>query len=725
MKTIIAEKPSVAREIAGLLGVSEKKDGYLTGNGYFVTWAFGHLIGLGMPEDYGISGFDKASLPILPNPFILTVRKVKKDKGYTVDTGALKQLKVIKELFHKSNSIIVATDAGREGELIFRYIYEYLKCRKPFQRLWISSLTEKAIKQGFDSLKDGKEFDGLFQAAQGRSRADWLIGINATQALSIAAGNGIYSLGRVQTPTLALICKRYLENKNFAIKKYWQIQLLHRKEDIDFKSISKTKWNEQKLAEDTLRLVQRHGTATVISVENKNTTEQPPLLFDLTGLQKEANKKLNLSAEQTLNIAQNLYEKKFITYPRTGSKYIPEDMWSEIPNLVRALQDNDNFKQAISKLKWGRFNKRVVNDLRVTDHHGILITDKVPSALNADETKVYDMIAFRLLEAISQPCIKEITDIALEVSHYDFMLKGCKVLEAGWRSIKGTFSDEDTEPIQDLPELKKGGELKIKEASCLEKKTKPPVLFTEAGLLSAMENAGKEIANEDERKALQGIGIGTPATRAAIIETLFKRDYIKREKKSLVPTEKGLQVYDAVKDKRIADVAMTAEWEMALQKIENNEADAMDFHQSMEAYASAVTQELLSISIAGEKQHELTCQKCKAHKLLIRDKVVKCPDEACNWLLFRNICGVRLSLNEVENLVNKGTTSLIKGMKSKAGKKFMCCCQIQTMFHRYLSVRYGHHKPKGNRKPYLHNTGQTGYVGQRPCQVVPGRNKKP
>ncbi|MGN5955142.1 DNA topoisomerase 3 [Sphingobacterium lactis] len=670
MKTIIAEKPSVASEIASLLGVSEKKDGYLTGNGYFVTWAFGHLIGLGMPEDYGISGFDKASLPILPNPFILTVRKVKKDKGYTVDTGALKQLKVIKELFHKSNSIIVATDAGREGELIFRYIYEYLKCRKPFQRLWISSLTEKAIKQGFDSLKDGKEFDGLFQAAQGRSRADWLIGINATQALSIAAGNGIYSLGRVQTPTLALICKRYLENKNFAIKKYWQIQLLHRKEDIDFKSISKTKWNEQKLAEDTLRLVQRHGTATVISVENKNTTEQPPLLFDLTGLQKEANKKLNLSAEQTLNIAQNLYEKKFITYPRTGSKYIPEDMWSEIPNLVRALQDNDNFKQAISKLKWGRFNKRVVNDLRVTDHHGILITDKVPSALNADETKVYDMIAFRLLEAISQPCIKEITDIALEVSHYDFMLKGCKVLEAGWRSIKGTFSDEDTEPIQDLPELKKGGELKIKEASCLEKKTKPPVLFTEAGLLSAMENAGKEIANEDERKALQGIGIGTPATRAAIIETLFKRDYIKREKKSLVPTEKGLQVYDAVKDKRIADVAMTAEWEMALQKIENNEADAMDFHQSMEAYASAVTQELLSISIAGEKQHELTCQKCKAHKLLIRDKVVKCPDEACNWLLFRNICGVRLSLNEVENLVNKGTTSLIKGMKSKAGKKF-------------------------------------------------------
>lgn len=589
MKTIIAEKPSVAREIAGLVGASDKKDGYLTGNGYFVTWAFGHLIGLGMPEDYGISGFDKVALPILPNPFLLTVRKVKKDKGYTADTGALKQLKVIKELFNKSDSIIVATDAGREGELIFRYIYEYLKCNKPFKRLWISSLTEKAIKQGFDNLKDGKEFDGLYQAAQGRSRADWLVGINATQALSIAAGNGIYSLGRVQTPTLALICKRYLENRNFKVKNYWQIQLSHNKELIDFKSISKTKWEDQKLAVDTLKAIQRSGTATITSVETKSVTEQPPLLFDLTGLQKEANKKLNLSADETLNIAQSLYEKKFITYPRTGSKYIPEDMWAEIPNLVRALQDRETSKQAVSKMKWGRFNKRIVNDLRVTDHHGLLVTDKIPSALNAKENAVYDMIAFRLLEALSQACIKEITDVALQSLHYDFTTKGCKIIEPGWRSIKGNFSDDDTEPVQDLPELNKGDELKIKEASVLEKKTKPPVLYTEAGLLSAMESAGKEIENEDERKALQNIGIGTPATRASIIETLFTRNYVQREKKSLIPTEKGLQVYELVKDRKIADVAMTAEWELALQKIENNEADAKVFQKEMENYASSIT----------------------------------------------------------------------------------------------------------------------------------------
>ncbi|HEY8401267.1 MAG TPA: DNA topoisomerase, partial [Cytophagaceae bacterium] len=526
MKTIIAEKPNVAREIAGLVGASDKKDGYLTGNGYFVTWAFGHLIGLGMPEDYGISGFDKASLPILPNPFLLTVRKVKKDKGYTADTGALKQLKVIEQLFKQSNSIIVATDAGREGELIFRYIYEYLKCNKPFERLWISSLTEKAIKQGFNNLKDGAAFDGLYQAAQGRSRADWLVGINATQALSIAAGNGIYSLGRVQTPTLALICKRYLDNKNFTVKKYWQIQLSHNKAQVGFKSISAIKWDEKQLADDTLKAIQRGAMSTITSVETKSVTEQPPLLFDLTGLQKEANKRLKLSAEATLNIAQSLYEKKFITYPRTGSKYIPEDMWAEIPNLVRALQNREDCKQALTKIKWGRFNKRIVNDLRVTDHHGLLITDKVPSVLNADENKIYNMIALRLLEAISQACVKEITDVSLQVLHYDFTAKGCKIQEAGWRSIKGSFTDDGEEPEQELPELHKGDELAIKEAAVLEKQIKPPVLYTEAGLLSAMETAGKEIENEEERKALKNIGIGTPATRAAIIETLLTRNYI-------------------------------------------------------------------------------------------------------------------------------------------------------------------------------------------------------
>lgn len=670
MKAVIAEKPSVAREIASLLGATEKKDGFLTGNGYCVTWALGHLVGLGMPEDYGLSGFQKADLPILPNPFLLTVRKVKKDKSYTPDAGASKQLKIIEQIINRCSSIIVATDAGREGELIFRYIYEYLKCTKPFERLWISSLTEKAIKQGFDNLKPGSEFDGLYHAAKGRSRADWLVGINASQALSIAAGSGIYSLGRVQTPTLALICKRYLDNKNFNVQLYWQILLEHRTAFIDFKSLSKTKWNDKKQAEDVLKAVQRTGTATVTSVESKTVSEQPPLLFDLTGLQKEANKRLNLSAEETLNIAQSLYEKKFITYPRTGSKHIPEDMWPEITGLVRALNDRDSCKEAVSKMKWGRFNKRIVNDLKVTDHHGLLITDKIPSALPAKENAIYDMIALRLLEAISQACSKEITDVNVQASHCDFALKGCKILDPGWRAIKGNFSDEDTEHVQDLPELKKDDELKIKNAVALEKKTKPPVLYTDAGLLSAMETAGKEIESEEERKALQHIGIGTPATRAAIIETLFTRNYIQREKKALIPTEKGLQVYYLVKDKKIADVAMTAEWELALQKIENSEVDAASFQKEIEVYATLITRELFSTSVNMGKLPEVVCPKCKNHQLIIRDKLVKCPDEACNWVQFRNICGVQLSVHDIEQLIRKGKTNLIKGMKSKSGKKF-------------------------------------------------------
>lgn len=670
MKTIIAEKPSVAREIAAIVGAFDKKDGYLTGGGYFVTWAFGHLIGLGMPEDYGMTGFDKSSLPILPNPFVLTVRKVKKDKGYAVDTGAIKQLKVIEELFNRSTSIIAATDAGREGELIFRYIYQYLKCSKPFERLWISSLTEKAIRHGLDNLKAGEQFDGLFEAAQGRSRADWLVGINATQALSISAGSGIYSLGRVQTPTLALICRRYLENKNFTIKSYWQIQLLHQKEAIEFKSLSLTKWEDAKSAEDILKAIQRTDTAAVTFVETKTVTEQPPLLFDLTGLQKEANKKLNLSAEETLSIAQSLYEKKFITYPRTGSRYIPEDMWGEIPNLVRTMQSRDSCRQPAGKMKWGQFNKRIVDDLRVTDHHGLLITDKIPSALLAKENAIYDMIAFRLLEAISEPCIKEITDAGLQVLDYDFTVKGSKILEAGWRLVKGSFSDEDTEPLDVLPELKKGGPIKIKCAAAIEKKTSPPLLYTEAGLLSAMETAGRGIQNEQERKVIQDIGIGTPATRAAIIETLFTRSYIQRDKKSLIPTEKGLTVYELVKDQKIADALMTAQWELALQKIENNQTDAGTFQKEMETYTSVITAELLQTSINQSTGPELMCPKCKKHSLIIRDKIVKCPDENCNWTQFRNVCQKHISIPNIESLLSTGRTGLIKGMKSRAGKKF-------------------------------------------------------
>lgn len=670
MKVVLAEKPSVAREIAIVLGATEKNDGYLTGNGYAVTWSFGHLLALAMPEDYGISSFSKEALPILPELFRLTIRKVKKGKQFLVDPGASKQLKIIEKLFDAGDRIIVATDAGREGELIFRYIYEYLNCKKPFERLWISSLTQKAIKNGFQNLKPGDQFDGLFHAGQCRSRADWLLGINTTQALTIAAGSGLYSLGRVQTPTLGLICKRYHEHKNFISQKYWQIGLRHQKDYTEFKSLGKLKFTERKQAEDIVKALERNPTtATITSIDVKTVKEQPHLLFDLTGLQKEANKRLNFSAEETLNIAQSLYENKFITYPRTGSQYIPEDLWQEIPDLIRILQEKEPYKNAAGSLPWGNFSKRIVNDVKVTDHHGLLTTEKIPSALTAKENAIYELIAFRLLEVVSQPCIKEITDVGLQVLHFDFAVQGCKILQRGWRNIAGISSD-DFETVEELPEVREGAELKIKEITIFEKKTQSPSLYTEGSLLSAMENAGKDIEETEQRKILKNIGIGTPATRASIIETLIHRGYIKRDKKSIIPTDKGLYVHDLVKDKKIADISLTAEWELEMQRIENNESKEAEFQKQIESYTKFVTDELLHIHIERPDVPNIICPKCKTQYLVIHDHIVKCSDIRCSWLQFRNICGIQISVYDIESLINTGRTSLIKGMKSKSGKTF-------------------------------------------------------
>ncbi|MBW7674196.1 DNA topoisomerase 3 [Chryseobacterium chendengshani] len=689
MKAIIAEKPSVAREIAKLLNANERKEGYLEGNGYCVTWALGHLVSLGMPEDYGIRGFDKASLPIFPDPFLLIPRSIKKpnQNGYQPDPSALKQLNIIKNVIHRCDSIIVATDAGREGELIFRYIYQYLQCNKPFERLWISSLTEKAIQEGFKKLQSGSAFDGLYQAAKARSEADWLVGINATQALSIAAHQDVYSLGRVQTPTLALICKRFEDHHHFAQKKYWQIQLKHRKGYLDFTSQSTEQWEDKKQAEQILRSIERENKATVENVSINIVKEPSPLLFDLTELQKEANRKLGLSADEVLQTAQSLYEKRFITYPRTGSKYIPDDLWVEIPELVRILNTTDQFKHAVSTLKFGSFNKRIVNDLKVTDHHGLLITTKIPSALTAAEKAIYDMIAYRLLESLSEHCSKQVSHIMIKVHHYDFIIRGSKVLTQGWRAIKGILSDQNTsnnnknddsnsnnknieETLTDLPELQIGDELKISQANLQEKTTQPPKLYSEADLLSAMENAGRSIEDKEQQKAISNIGIGTPATRASIIETLLSRNYIVRKSKDLLPTEKGLKVYHLVKDKKVANVQMTAEWELALEKIKRGELDAKQFITDIKDYTSEITKELLSLSIPHEGIPDLQCPKCQQHNLIIKEKIIKCPDEQCNWIQFRTVCGVRLSIEHITALINNKRTSLIKNMKAKNGKRF-------------------------------------------------------
>ncbi|WP_312078513.1 DNA topoisomerase [Chryseobacterium sp.] len=671
MKTVIAEKPSVAREIASILGATEKKDGYFTGNGYCVTWALGHLITLAMPKEYGIQGYDKSVLPIMPDPFLLIPRKVEKAREYVKDAGAYKQLKVIEKLLNECERIIVATDAGREGELIFRYIYEYLNCKKPFDRLWISSLTENAIVKGFENLKAGSDFNCLHHAALGRSRADWLLGINASQALTLTADEGIYSLGRVQTPPLALICKRYEENTSFKSKKFWQLKLTHQKGMEFFSSVSELKFEELKKAENLLKVIERNNAnAFVEKIEKQTLKDHPPLLFDLTGLQKEANRKLNISATETLEIAQSLYEKKFITYPRTGSKYISEDTWTEIPKLIQVLKEKESFTKAVDFIKIGQLNKKIVNDLKVTDHHGLLITEKIPSALSAKENAIYDMIAFRLLEALSDVCIKEKTELSLEILHYSFKAKGIKVTAPGWRLIQGNFSDNESEDLQQIPEITQGEELKIKKSEVLEKKSQPPTLYTEAGLLSAMENAGNQVDSIDQKNILKSIGIGTPATRASIIEVLFTRNYIKKQNKSLVPTKKGLQVYKLIKDKKIADVSLTAEWELELQKIEMGDENLEGFLKSIEHYTLEVTNELLAIEIPKQNIPKLICPKCKKEELLFRDKFVKCSDELCGWIQFRSVCGKTMTNAEIQLLVEKRKTSLIKGMKSRSGKSF-------------------------------------------------------
>lgn len=407
MKVIIAEKPSVARDIALIVGARERKDGYMTGNDYAVTWGFGHLVGLAMPEAYGYEGFRRENLPIFPERFQLVPRQIKDGKQYKDDPGVVKQLTVIKELFDKCESIICATDAGREGELIFRYIYHYLGCSKPFSRLWISSLTDKAIRQGMENLKDGREYDNLYRSAKARSEADWLVGINASQALCLSAGRGVFSLGRVQTPTLMMICNRYMENKNFTPQKYWQLRVQSGKADITFSALSVDKYDRKDEADSNLQKVCSAASLQVTAAEKKEVSQEPPLLYDLTTLQKEANVRHSFSADKTLSIAQNLYEKKVMSYPRTGSRYIADDVFEIIPERIRLLTAYPRFSTYAATLVGRPLNNRSVNASKVTDHHALLVTENLPGDLSADERTIYEMVAARMLESFSGKCIME------------------------------------------------------------------------------------------------------------------------------------------------------------------------------------------------------------------------------------------------------------------------------------------------------------------------------
>lgn len=703
MNVIIAEKPSVARDIAAIVGATSKKDGYMEGNGRAITWAFGHLVGLAMPEAYGFTSFQRENLPILPQEFTLIPRQIKEGKEYKNDPGVMKQLKIIKELFSKADSIVAATDAGREGELIFRYIYNYVGCTRPFQRLWISSLTDKAIKEGFQNLKPGSDYDNLYLSAKARSQADWVVGINASQALSIAAGRGSWSLGRVQTPTLAMICSRYLKNKDFKPQTYFKLRLHTVKDTTAFAVLSVDKYDSRSAADDVLQQVKAAETVRITGVEKKEVKQEPPLLYDLTTLQKEANSKHGFSAEKTLNIAQALYEGKKISYPRTGSRYISDDVLDEIPHLIATLKNHPRFGAYATGMENIVLNIRCVDDKKVTDHHALIITGDPADGLTGDERTIYDMVAGRMLEAFSNRCTKENTTVSLDAGGVHFVAKGSVTLLPGWRSVfNATDEEAQDEDVITLPALAEGDTLPVQDMEALEKQTKPRPLHTEASLLSAMESAGKECENEDEREAMKDAGIGTPATRAAIIETLFAREYITREKKALVPTNKGLVVYFAVKEKKIADVAMTGSWEYALAKIGSGEMDATTFHRSIEVYASQITTELLDIPFERKDDRPgCGCPKCKNGQVVFFQKVAKCNNENCGLMVFRSIAKKELTDTQLTSLMVNGATPMIKGfVSSKTGNTFEAAvtfdAEYKTVF-KFPENRKGNWK-KGKSK---------------------------
>lgn len=680
MQVIIAEKPSVAREIAAIVGAKNRREGYIEGNGYIVTWAFGHLVQLAMPRQYGIEGFKAENLPILPPKFTLLPRQIREGKEYKSDPDVLKQLSVIKELFNRTDRIVVATDAGREGELIFRYIYSFLECRKPFVRLWISSLTDKAIREGLQNLRPGEEYDNLYLSAKARSEADWVVGINASQALAVAAGRGVWSLGRVQTPTLAIICSRYLENKAFEPAAYFQLKLSTAKDATLFAALSTQRFNDKETAQAAYAAVMDADEVRVVTVEHKEVKEQPPLLYDLTTLQKDANTRYGFSADKTLGITQSLYEKKHITYPRTGSRYIPEDVAAEIRPLLTALREHPQFGREAAAVSGSEINRRSIDNDKVTDHHALLITEVAPVSLPSEEQTIYDLIAGRMVEAFGGVCVKDISTARLECGGMEFVAKGTVVREGGWRKVWREPEERTDDTTAALPALQEGDALPVKGCDVERRQTKPRPIHTESSLLDAMETAGRSLTDEAEREAMKDSGIGTPATRAAIIETLFARDYIRREKKSLVPTNKGLAVYGIVKDKKIADVAMTGGWELALAKIATGEMDAFTFHRGIEVYAAQIAKELLAVKMeSSQERGGAVCPRC-GKQVVFYPKVAKCQNADCGLTLWRTIARKELTDAQLTDLVTKGKTSVIKGFTKSSGETFEAAVMLDKEY---------------------------------------------
>ena len=681
MIAILTDKPNVGKEIARILGAHTREDGYMSGNGYMVTWTFGNMLSLAMPKDYGMDRPERGDFPINPAPFRLMVKHIRTDTGWIPDINAVLQLKVIEKVFDACESIIAATDASREGEMVFRYLYRYLECRKPYRRLWISSLTDEAVLEGMGSLRPGSLYDRMFLAADSRNKADWVLGLNASYALCQATGTGNNSLGRVQTPVLAAISSRYRERENHIATDTFPVFISLCKNNTLLKMRCTEEFTDREAAARLYSDCKLAGHARVTAVSRQIREIEPPALYNLTELQKDANNYYGMTAGKSLEIAQRLYEKKLISYPRTAGRFLPRDVYDKLPRIMEKILNRKEFRPYVRSMGINIFDlpDKVVDEGQAAEHHAIIITDTYPEGLNREEMQLYMMIIGRMLEAFSEKCVKDVTSVTLECAGSIFTVKGSVIKSAGWRAVFG--EKEDGEDNATLPALQDGDSLPLSNIELLEKQTKPKPLHTESSLLSSMETAGKELENADLKASMKDTGIGTPATRAAIIETLFSRQYIVREKKNLVPTEKGLAVYNIIRDKKIADVEMTGMWENTLAKIESGEMNPDTFRKGIEVYARQITAELLDVQLSFASGSGCICPKCKTGRILFYPKVAKCSNVDCSVTIFRNKSDKQLTDKQITELVTTGKTGLIKGFKSKNGKVFDASLAFDEQFN--------------------------------------------
>ena len=587
MIVCIAEKPSVAREIAKVLGANTSHEGYMEGNGYQVTWTFGHLCCLKEPQDYTDrwKRWSLQSLPMVPERFGI---KLIENQGYE------KQFAIIERLMQAADSIINCGDAGQEGELIQRWVMQKARATCPVQRLWVSSLTEEAIREAFANLKPQSEYQSLYEAGLCRAIGDWLLGMNATRLYTLLFRQDpkqIFSIGRVQTPTLAMIVKRHYEIKNFKPEKYWVLSTVYR--NVTFSS-TKGKIKDPKDFKDLNVLKEKDFTVT--KVEQKAGTEAPPRLFDLTSLQVECNKRYSFTADDTLKHIQSLYEKKLTTYPRVDTTYLSDDVYARCPQILQGIVPYASLVQPLMGKRLKK-SKKVFDSSKVTDHHAIIPTGTNPQnvSLTLDEKRVYDLVTRRFIAVFYPDCKFSTTTVMGEVEKVEFKATGKQILDDGWRMVFGGKSDtsensensENSDKEQTLPAFEKG-EHGPHEPSLTEKQTTPPKPYTEATLLRAMETAGKSVDNEELRDAMKANGIGRPSTRAAIIETLFRRNYIVRVRKSIEPTATGLHLISLIKQDLLKSAELTGQWEKKLRDIEAHKYDAAQFIQELKMMVNDV-----------------------------------------------------------------------------------------------------------------------------------------